>query len=335
MPSKAAELDERVEHHRRGEDDVPAAGLDPGHRAALVAPERRQRADQLAQLVGLDHEPLHAEVNRAVGRLRRGGEVAYRAADPDQAPPRRREPVQRGQRRADVRPQAGELLLLGRPRAGQELLGHPDRAEPERRDPARVSVVDLDQLHAAAAEVEHDAVGERGRVDRRDVAEASLVLRRQRLDRQPGRGLRLLEELLAVGRLADRAGGDDVDVVGRDPVGAAEALEHGERLHPAGDRRFAELPGGAEAGADPDRLIELVGALPPGARGSRRTRPAAMSWSRGRSPRPGGWRRRPGRPPGSCASSRRHRPGASLPVARGAGRSAAAHSCMMRRRRTA
>ena len=167
---------------------------------------------------------------------------------------------------AHVRAQAGELLLLRRPRAREKLLGHADRPESEGRDPARVAVTHLDQLQAAATEVEHDAVGEHRRVDRRDVAEVGLVPRRQRLDRQPGGGLGLFEELLAVGGLADRTGGDDVDVLGRDPVGAAEALEYGQRLHPTRDRRFTELPRGAEAGTDSDRLVELVGALPPRAR---------------------------------------------------------------------
>ena len=187
---------------------------------------------------------------------------------PTRRGPDDRQPVQRPRApRARASADPVQLLLLRRPRAREKLLGHADRPEPERRDPARVAVTDLDQLEAAATEVEHHAVGEHRRVDRRHVAEVGLVPRRQRLDRQPGRSLGLFAELLAVGGLADRAGRDHVDVLGRDQaVGAAEALEYGQRLHPTRDRRFTELPRGAEAGTDSDRLIELVGALPPRAR---------------------------------------------------------------------
>ena len=70
-----------------------------------------------------------------------------------------------------------QVLSLGRTGPGEELLGHPHRTERKRRARARLAIVDLGQLHAAAADVEHDAVDERGRVDRGDVAEVSLVAR--------------------------------------------------------------------------------------------------------------------------------------------------------------
>ena len=129
--------------------------------------------------------------------------------------------------------------------------------------PGPRGVRDLGELQAPAAEVEHDAVAQRGRVDRGDVAVVGLVGGRQDLDLHRPGALGLGEEDGAVGGVADRAGGDRVDVGGRDPVGAAEAPEHAQRLQAAGHRVVTELAGRLQAGADPDRLVELVGALPP------------------------------------------------------------------------
>ena len=170
----------------------------------------------------------------------------------------------------DVVAQLGEVLLLDRAVAGEELLGDADGAEREGDRLVPAAVGDVGELHAAAADVEHHAVGQRGGVDGGDVAVVRLLLRRQRLDRQAGGGLGVGEELLAVGGVADRAGGDDVDVLGAEVVGAAEAGKHPEGLQAAPDRLVAELARGGEAGADADRLIQLVGELPP--RGGRARR---------------------------------------------------------------
>ena len=85
-PVEVAELEHRLEHHRGGEDDVAATGLDPGHRAALVdAGSAASVSTSSRSIVGRDHEALDAEVDRSPSRaLRGGGEVADGAADPDE-----------------------------------------------------------------------------------------------------------------------------------------------------------------------------------------------------------------------------------------------------------
>ena len=214
-----------------------------------------------------DHESLDADVDLIVLVQGGRGEVAHRAADAHQAtaavgqPAARSASVSRTWSRTRL-----QILLLRRAAPGEELLGDPHGTQLERRQRLRAPVGDLDQLHAAAADLEHRAVGDRRGVDGGDVAEAGLLLGRQHLDLQPGGLLGGAHELAAVVRIADRAGGDRVHLAGVDLVGGAEAREHPERLEAPLDRIIGQAAGGAEPGADPHRLVELVGALPPGVR---------------------------------------------------------------------
>ena len=93
----------------------------------------------------------------------------------------------------DVRAQRLELLALDL-LAGQEALGHAHGAERPRARVARLAALDVGQLHRAAAEVERDAVGERRRVDRGEVAVARLVLGREHLDVEARALARRLQE---------------------------------------------------------------------------------------------------------------------------------------------
>ena len=250
-------------HQRRGEDDVATPDLDPGHLAASVDRERGERLDEVGQHLARDHEALHADVGLTRHPLRRRGEVSHRAShahDPLAGAPER---GIAGQRLAHVRAHALEVLLLGRPGAGEELLGDPDGAERERAQRLRATVRDLDQLDAAAAGLQHDPVGHRRAVERGHVAEARLRRVGDDLDLQAARGAGGLEEPRAVGGVADRAGRDGVDRVTIQAVGGAEALEHRERLEAASHPFVAEAPGLRQAGADPYGLEDLVGELPP------------------------------------------------------------------------
>ena len=127
---------------------------------------------------------------------------------------------------------------------------------------ARRSATSISWMRAAA-DLEHEAVGQGRGVDRGDVAEAGLVLVGDDLDRQLAGSAGGGQELLAVARIPDRAGGDRVNVVGSEPVGGAESPEHRERLEPAPHRLRAQAAGLGQTGADPDGLEDLVGQLPP------------------------------------------------------------------------
>ncbi len=260
------ELDDRLERDGGGEDDVPAPELDAGNAAALGHRQAGERVHEITDRLRRDKEPLDADVELAGGTLRRGGEVAYGAADADQTGASGRQPVECAERRAHVGAHAGEILLLGGPVAREEVLGQPHRAQPERLHRERTAVGDARELQAAAAEIDDGAVGQRRRVDRGDIAVERLVARREHLDVDAGLPLGSGEELLLVGGVADRARCHRVDLLSRQPVGATEAGEHGQGLDAAVHRLVAQLPGRLETLADPDRLIQLVGELPPPAR---------------------------------------------------------------------
>ena len=163
---------------------------------------------------------------------------------------------------------AGDVLLLGRPVAGEEVLGQPHRAESEGLHRERTAVGDAGELQAAAAEVDDGAVGQRRRVDRGDVAVERLVARGEHLDVDAGLPLRR-------GR-GNPAGWSRPGSRSSRPRGSARTdrrlarqkrANTDERLDAAVHRLVAQLARGAETLADPDRLVQLVGALPPAAGG--------------------------------------------------------------------
>jgi hypothetical protein len=137
------------------------------------------------------------------------------------------------------------------------------RTAPSGQERARAGVAAAHQrqLHRTAADVERDALGERRRVHRGQVAVARLLRRGQDLDLQAaavaGRG----EELLLVARVADRGGGDGADV--RDLGRRAEVAVELERAQRALHRRGLQRPGLLEALPDPDTLVDLVRPPPP------------------------------------------------------------------------
>ena len=226
---EAARRHDPLDRRGAGEDQVAALGLDAGHAAALGDRHPGQQLDQLVEHVELDHVALDAERRDVAQPLRRRGEVARGAAERDQAPPRRREPRRGAELLGDVRAQRLELLSRRRLAVGQEALAHPHRAERPRAELRRQPPGDADELQRAAAEVEHRAVGERRRVDGGEVAVVGLLLGAQHAYGKPRDAGHRVEELIAVGRVADRAGGDDIDVVRVQAAGAAEAREHLDR----------------------------------------------------------------------------------------------------------
>ena len=124
-----------------------------------------------------------------------------------------------------------------------------------------------------AAEVEHGAVGERRRVDGREVAERRLLLAAEDLDLEAGPLTDRVEEVLLVGGVADRARRDGSDVACADPAGGAEVGEHLGGLEPALHRLAAQLAGGVQALADAHREVDLVRALPPAGGGREHHKP--------------------------------------------------------------
>ena len=154
----------------------------------------------------------------------------------------------------------------------------------------REAVAHAHELQRAAAEVEHGAVAQRRRVDRREVAVARLLLAREDADRQaaapraPARGSR--REFVA-SRIALVAT-TSISAALR-PAASQKCAKTSIVAHRARHALLAERAGLVDARADPHRLVDLVGALPPAAelagrpRGSRRRR-GGRSWTRGRRP---------------------------------------------------
>ena len=261
--AEGADLHHRLDHQRAGEDQVAALGLDARHLAALLRRHVREAVDEVVERVALEHEALDAERRLLGGDLGRRGEVAHRAADAGEAravAARLRQPARRAELLLHVRAQRLELLALDVV-AGQEALGHAHGAERPRAGVARLAPPDVGELHRAAAEVERDAVGERRRVDRREVAVARLLLGREHIDVEARALARGLQELIAVRGVADRGGRDRAHVV--DAGGAAEVREQLDRLERPLHRLLLQLARRVEARAHAHRLVDLVGAAPP------------------------------------------------------------------------
>ena len=260
---EAALLHDGLHDERAAEDDVGAVGLDPRDAAALGRRQVGELVHHVVERGAGEDEALHAELGDVGLALGRRGQVAHGAADPDH--PRARAPQPRGalERPRDERPQLAQLLGLGRLVVGQEALRHAHRAERPGVELAREPALDVDELHRAAADVEHHAVGQRRRVHRREVAVAGLLLLGQHAHAQARALLGAVEELARVRGVADRAGGDRVDLVGLEPARPAEVGEDLHRRLRAGHAGLAELAGRGQALADADGLVDLVGALPP------------------------------------------------------------------------
>src|SRR2546421_447138 len=166
--------------------------------------QRRRLSDESGERVARDREPLHADIELIGVALSCGREVADGTPDSNHATGGALQPLDFRQRAADVRPDRLELLLLRRPWTGKVLLGQAHGAELEGVKRLRAPAGDLDQLQAAAAELEHGAVGQRRGVDRGDVAVVRLLLLGENVDPQAGRFACPRQELLAVGRVTDR-----------------------------------------------------------------------------------------------------------------------------------
>ena len=149
----------------------------------------------------------------------------------------------------------------------------PSRQDPDsraRRSATRTSCIE------PPPEVQHAAVGERRRVDRREVAVAGLLLAAEHADRQPRALARPRQEVLGVVRVADRAGGNGVDRVGVQPARAAEVAEDVERRERTLHRSRSEASAGHQPLADAHGLIDLVGALPPALAGHEDDQPEGV-----------------------------------------------------------
>ena len=165
------------------QDDVAAPRLDPRHRAALRDRQRGERVDELVERRGADHEALDADVDPAGGAELRplggGGEVADRAAGADQAAAVACQPRRPSSSPATwSRSRCRSFLRAGRSGSPSDRNDSVIRTAPTGKEtkPRSLAVLDLDQLHAAAADVEHDAVGQRRAVDRGDIAVMGLAL---------------------------------------------------------------------------------------------------------------------------------------------------------------
>ena len=185
----------------------PRAALIPGTDARSEAGSSASRSISVVERLARDREALDA-VGRQLGReLGGGGEVADRAADADQAPAALEPVAPRRAARATCSRSALICLPFARsPGRKRSVM----RTAPSGHERASVGEPALDarELHRAAAEVERDAVGQRRRVDRRQVAVARLLLAREHLDLEARCARARLQELALVGGVADRRGRD-------------------------------------------------------------------------------------------------------------------------------
>ena len=147
---------------------------------------------------------------------------------------------------------------------GQEALGDADRPERQGLGVTQQPVLDPAQLDAPATHVDREPVGERGRVDHRQVAVVGLLGAAQDPDLQAASLCNRLEQVVSVAGIADRAGSRCDDVV--DSRRVTERGEHLGRRDRALDCVGQQHTLLAHAGADADRLADLVGERPRPAR---------------------------------------------------------------------
>ena len=163
----------------------PRANLMPGTSPRSSGGSSAKRSISSPSASRVIAEALDAVGRQPGGELRGGGEVADRAADPGQpaalVQPRgaARSPPPRGRAAPSI------CLRLALPPSGMKRSVIRTAPSGHERAVDRLAVLDARELHRAAAEVEHDALRERRRVDRRQVAVAGLLLAGEHLDVEP------------------------------------------------------------------------------------------------------------------------------------------------------
>jgi uncharacterized RDD family membrane protein YckC len=128
-----------------------------------------------------------------------------------------------------------------------------------------VPVGQAHRLDAPAADVQPEAVRDRGRVGDREPAVAGLLATADHARSEAGVPADGVEQLVAVGGVADGAGRDRLDLI--DPGGAAERVEDGGRVERAVDALRLQDALLAHPRAHAHRLADLVHRAPPGGAG--------------------------------------------------------------------
>ena len=275
--SSAERLHRGDDHQRAAGDRIGTVGGEPGHRPqgrSIPGGEPRGELADLPALEDVPVDPGDRVSNRSHVDL---GEVSHRAPGAHHAA------VLGKDRDSCVTEGLGHVVAecgdLGRPRrvAAQELIGHHECAQLERPPAERAPALEVGQLEAAAADVDQVAGVDRQTVDGSEKRVARLLLAVDDLDRQSRVGLEPGEHAVAVGRGADRGGGD-----GDGPLRAGGCCDRPEVAHRRdglGDRARLEaaasvdvarqLERGSRVGDD----VELTGIVEPQHRDSGGVRP--------------------------------------------------------------
>ena len=217
----------------------PRDGLMPGNLPRSAGVRAASSLDEAVELLARDDEALDAELGHVEVALRRGGQVADRAADADQAR-RRSGPATAARSSLAATCARSSRICLGLAGPSPARKRSVMRTAPRRQESSSrewrpttcTSCIEPPPMSSI------DAVGQRRRVDRRQVAVARLLLAAEHAHAQAAGRLGALEELR---RSSTRRGSREVatasDVVGLDAAGRAEVGEDLDRRlrarHPA------------------------------------------------------------------------------------------------------
>ena len=147
-------------------------------------------------------------------------------------------------------------LLLGRDAVVGEEVGERHRAEGERRIVEHRPAVVIDDLGAAAADLQDDPLGDVHRVDDAAVDERRLLLFGEHFDADAARRLDLVQKGALIFGAADRRRGDGDDA--RDAARVTQAFEHFERLVCLGDPLRLQKAVPVHILTEADALFEFV-----------------------------------------------------------------------------
>ena len=241
---------------RAGADRVGAVRVQARQQAALVEGPPGERGQQRVQAAGADRVAMQAMDGVGTAVAVHLGEVAHAAARPHQdVAVRQRGHAGPAQGIAHMRREPSQVRR-GRRVVGQVLVPHAQHAEGERPGRLDRAVPEVHDLHAAAADIDQQAVVDGQAVDRAHERLLRLGLRVDHVDRESQAAAGGRQDGVRVAGVAQGGRRDGADALRAGPAGDGhELVQRGER---GGDGVVGQAAVGPEREREPQRRAQLL-----------------------------------------------------------------------------